>query len=153
MTGARTRTDGSPRAATAIAVTAWGLAVSSFVLLVGARPSLDEELLFYVVDVAVACVYGTVAAVVLRRLRHPVAWIVGLAAVGGGVAAAGFAYGALAAALGGLPAQDALARLSSIGWLPGTFALFLVVPWLVREPRAPAGRPTDRRVAAAERRG
>lgn len=135
-TSAPARTDGSPRAAVALAAAAWGLALCSFVLLLGARPPVDEELLFYVVDVAVAVVYGTVGAVVLWRLRHPVAWLLALAALGGGVAGFGFAYGALAAAVGGLPAEAGMARLSSIGWLPGTFALFLVVPWLVREGRS-----------------
>ncbi len=141
LTGAPPRTDGSPRAATAIAVTAWGLAASSFVLLVGARPAVDPELLFYLVDVAVAVVYGTVGAVLLWRLRHPVAWLLALAALGGGVAAFGFAYGGLAASLGGLPAQDAIARLRGIGWVPGTFSLFLVVPWLVQEGRRPDAAP------------
>lgn len=133
-TGSDTRRpDASPRAATATAVTAWGLGLLSLLLLLGARPALDENLWFYVVDLAVALVYGTVAAVVLWRRRHPVAWLLALTAVGGALAATGFAYGALATTVGGLPAEAALARLSSIAWLPGTFALFLVVPWLVRE--------------------
>ena len=123
----------APRAATAVAVTAWGLAACSSVLLLGARPPLTQDLWFYAVDVAVALVYGLVAAVVLRRRRHPAAWLLAVAAVGGGVAAVGFAYGALAAAVGGLPAEELLRSLSGTAWLPGTFALFLVVPWLVRE--------------------
>lgn len=157
-TRAPLRPDASPRAATATAAVAWGLGASSLVLLLGARPVLGEDLLFYVVDLAVALVYGSVAAVVLWRRRHPVAWLMALAAVGGGLSATGYAYGSLAEAVGGLPWQDLMARLFSTAWLPGTFALFLVVPWLVREERggrAPAAVPApalERRADPAERR-
>ena len=54
-----------PRAATAIAVAAWGTAVLAVVLTVAARAPVDEALWFFAVDVTVACVYGTVAP------RHP----------------------------------------------------------------------------------
>ena len=50
---------GLPRAAAAIAATAWGTAVLAVVLVVVARPPLGEGLWFFVVDVAVAV-----------RLRH-----------------------------------------------------------------------------------
>jgi signal transduction histidine kinase len=122
-----------PRAATAIAVVAWGTAVLAVVLSVVARPPLDEGLWFLAVDVMVACVYGTVAAVILARRRHPVPWLLALAAVGGGFAAVGFAYRALAAERPGLPELEALGALQGLAWVPGTLALFLVVPWLVRD--------------------
>jgi hypothetical protein len=131
------RGDAAPQVATAVAVAAWGLGASSLVLLLGARPPVDENLLFYAVDLAVAVVYGGVAALVLSRRRHVVAGLLAVAATGGGLAAFGFAYAALAARLGDLPAADTLGRLSSTAWLPGTFALFLVVPWLVRDDIAP----------------
>jgi signal transduction histidine kinase len=121
------------RAAAAIAVTAWGLAVVSVVLLLLADPAIDENLWFFVVDVAVACVYGTVAAVTLSRRAHPVPWLLGLAAVGGGLAAFGMSYTAWAARPGGLEPHDTLWQLQSSAWVPGTLALFLVVPWLVRD--------------------
>ena len=54
---------GMPRVATAIAVAAWGTAVLAVVLTLAARPPVDEALWFLAVDVTVACVYGTVAAV------------------------------------------------------------------------------------------
>ncbi|WP_345202406.1 sensor histidine kinase [Fodinibacter luteus] len=131
-------TEGMPRAATAIAVVAWGTAVLAVVLSVVARPPLDEGLWFLLVDVTVACVYGTVAAVILSRRRHPVPWLLALAAVGGGLAALGFGYRALAAARPGLPPLEALGALQGLAWVPGTLALFLVVPWLVRDH--PLGR-------------
>ncbi|HSE69902.1 MAG TPA: histidine kinase [Nocardioidaceae bacterium] len=125
--------DGMPRVATAIAVTAWGTAVLAVVLLLAARPRVDENLWFFVVDVTVAAVYGTVAGLTLSRRRHPVPWLLALAAVGGGLAAVGYAYASLATTTPGLPAVPQVAALQSTAWVPGTLALFLVVPWLVRD--------------------
>lgn len=130
--------DGMPRAATAIAVAAWGCAVLAVVLTLAARTPVDEALWFFAVDVTVACVYGTVAPVILARRRHPVPWILALAAVGGGLAALGYAYEAFALDRPGLPAVEAVGMLQGLAWVPGTLALFLVVPWLVRDH--PLGR-------------
>lgn len=124
---------GRARAATAIAVVAWALAVVSVCLMALARPRVDESLWFFVVDVTFACVYGTVGAVMLSRRAHPVPWLLGLAAIGGGLAAFGTAYDAWAWRPGGLDPNEAIAQLQSTGWVPGTLALFLVVPWLVRD--------------------
>lgn len=129
---------GRPRTAAAGAAAAWGLAVISLPLLLLARPPVDANLLFFVVDVCVACLYGTVGAVVMSRRDHPVAWLLLLAAVGGGLAAFGFAYDAWSAAPGGPPPAAAVSALSATAWVPGTLALFLVVPWLVRDH--PLGR-------------
>ncbi|SEE31996.1 sensor histidine kinase [Jiangella alba] len=119
--------------ATAIAVAAWALAVVSTVLLVLARPPLDANLWFFVVDVTVACVYGTVAAITLRRRLHPVPVLLAVAAVGGGLAGFGYAYAWWSARPGGPEPIAAIADLQGIAWVPGTMALFLVVPWLVRD--------------------
>jgi len=125
-------------AATAIAVAGWALAVVSTGLLVLARPPVSAELWFFVVDVTVAGIYGTVASVTLRRRRHPVTVILAVAAVGGGLAAFGFAYTAYAVARRMTPLEP-LVMLQSTAWVPGTLALFLVVPWLVRDhPLGPA---------------
>ena len=131
---------GLPRAAAVIAATAWGTAVLAVALVVAARPELGEGVWFFVVDVTVACVYGTVSALILSRRPHPVGWLLALAAVGGGVAALGFGYPALAAQRPGLPGADVVSWLQSTAWVPGTLALFLVVPWLVRDH--PLGRAT-----------
>ncbi len=127
-----------PRVATAIAVAAWGTAVLAVVLTLAARPPVDEALWFLAVDVTVACVYGTVAAVILARRRHPVPWILAVAAIGGGLSAIGFAWRAYAVDHPGLPAVDLVGALQGLAWVPGTLALFLVVPWLVRDH--PLGR-------------
>ncbi len=136
-----------PRAAAAIAVAAWGLAVLAVVLAVAARAPVDEGLWFFAVDVTVACVYGTVASVILARRRHPVPWLLALAAVGGGLAALGFGYRAFGDAHPGIPALEAVGMLQGLAWVPGTLALFLVVPWLVRDH--PLGRAVWGVVAGA----
>ncbi|WP_459645625.1 sensor histidine kinase [Kineococcus sp. NUM-3379] len=97
-----------------------------------ARPPLDESLWFYLVDLAVACVYGTVSGVLLARRPHPVAWILAVAGLGGALAAFGFAWEAQVGA-SGWPAVGLLMVLQGVAWVPGTLALFLVVPWLVRD--------------------
>ncbi|GAB2698910.1 sensor histidine kinase [Thalassiella azotivora] len=120
-----------------MALTAWSVAVVATVLLLSARPALDEGFWFFAVDVTVAAVYGTVAAVVLARRRHPVPWVLAVTAVGGAVAAFGFAW-TLLAQRRPLPWVDVIGPLQGIAWVPGTLALFCVVPWLVRDH--PLGR-------------
>lgn len=121
------------RVAAAIAVAAWVVAVLAVILLAAGRPPIDANLWFFVVDVSVACVYGTVAAVTLARRAHPVPWILGLAAIGGGLAALGYGYDVWAAQTGQMETIELLTRLQNTAWVPGTLALFLVVPWLVRD--------------------
>lgn len=133
-----TSAPGRPRTAVAVAVAAVTPAVAGAVLVVASRVPVTADLLFLLVDVTVAVVYGTVAAVVLSRRVHPVAWLVALAAVGGGVSALGGGWGAWGAAHPGTAAPEALAMTFGWAWVPGTLALFLVVPWLVREE--PPGR-------------
>jgi signal transduction histidine kinase len=130
------RGDGLPRVAAAIAVATWALAVSSLVVLIAAHPPVGGDFWYYAVDAADAVVYGTVAAVTLSRRRHVVPWLLALAAVGGGLAAFSYAYTQLALTqTGTLPALDVVSRWQGITWVPGTLALFLVVPWLVRDSR------------------
>jgi DNA-binding CsgD family transcriptional regulator len=129
----RLASTGRARLATAIAVVAWALAVVATCLLVVGRPPVNQELWFFAVDVSVAGVYGTVAAVTLSRRSHPVAWLLGLVAIGGGLAAFGYGYDVWALLPGGGPPNEQIALLQSTAWVPGTLALFLVVPWLVRD--------------------
>src|SRR5690606_5677111 len=91
-----------------------------------------------VVDAAVALVYGLTSALVLSRRRHVVGYLLGLAALGGGVAAAAGGWRVLATARGLDP--EPFASAVSWAWVPGTLSLFLVVPWLVRERPADAPR-------------
>ena len=126
---------GLPRVAIAIAVVAWGLALSALVLTVSVRPPADVGLWFFLVDAMVALVYGTVAFVTLSRRLHPVPLILAVTAIGGGMAAMGYAWMVFAAEHPALPALGVVTRWQNTAWVPGTLALFLVVPWLIRDHR------------------
>lgn len=128
------RYPGRPRAAVGVVVAAALPALAGAVLQAASRAPVTPDVLFLIVDVMVGLVYGTVAAVILSRRSHPVAWLVALAGIGGGVAALGggwasFAWSRTAAG----PGADLGMSLFGSAWVPGTLALFLVVPWLVRD--------------------
>lgn len=124
---------GMPRVATALAVVAWGIALFSAGLVVVARPHVDVIFWFFLVDAMVAMVYGSVAAVTLSRRQHPVPWIIGVTAVGGGLSALGYAWLVFAQKHAAAPELTWLTRLEDTAWVPGTLALFIVVPWLIRD--------------------
>ncbi|MGW0819320.1 ATP-binding protein [Streptomyces viridiviolaceus] len=129
---------GHRASAVAVLVVAWGLAGTALVLMALADAPWDADQWYFVVDTADALVYGLVAAVVLSRRTHPVAWLVALTAVGGGVAAVtaqAVALWARDADPGALP--PAWSVLQGTAWVPGTLALLLVVPYLLSE-RAPS---------------
>ena len=133
-----------------------GIAVGTFaitglavVLRVAARVPMTPDLLFFVVDATVGLVYGTVGAVILSRRSHPVGWLVALTGVGGAVAALGGAWGVYQAEHPNLPPLPGLATTVSWAWVPGTLALFLVVPWLVRDTPLTAGAWTGLVAGAA----
>ncbi|WP_425245087.1 histidine kinase [Streptomyces sp. NEAU-NA10] len=140
-TGATARwgTDGGghPVPAVGVLVVTWGLAVAALTLMGLAGAPWDSTQWYFVVDTADALVYGLVAAVVLSRRRHPVAWLVALTALGGGVAAVTAQLVVLRAKDAG---PDALPPTWSIlqgtAWVPGTLALVLIVPYLVSERAA-----------------
>lgn len=128
--------EGAPAVALAIALVAWLLAGTATVLHVAAGSGMTAgDLLFTAVDVTVAAVYGTVGAVILSRRRHPVGWLVALTGVAGGVSAVGGAWGTFAATRPGAPPLDWLVGAFGWIWVPGTVALFTVVPWLARDRR------------------
>lgn len=124
---------GMPRAAIAIAVLAWGIAAAALALVLVVRPPADIGFWFFAVDLMVAIVYGTVGAITLSRRNHPVAWILAVTAVGGGLACLGYGWMVLTAEYLSLPELPELVHLQNTGWVPGTFALFLVIPWLIRD--------------------
>jgi signal transduction histidine kinase len=132
---------GLPRTAATVAVTSWAITLVSAAILLLARPQATGDLWFYAVDAMVGCVYGLVAGIVLSRRRHPVPGVLALTALGGAVAAFGFAYATLGLTEPDLPGLAEIGRLNGIAWVPGTLAMFLVVPWLVREhPLGPLER-------------
>lgn len=132
------RYPGRPRAALVVAVLAALPAVAGGVLQIASGTPLSPDVLFLVVDVMVGLVYGTVAAVILSRRSHPVAWLVALAAMGGGLAALGGGWASYAMTHEGARGAELAIALFGSAWVPGTLSLFLVVPWLVRETRLDA---------------
>ncbi len=128
---------GHPTAALVVLVAALGSAFAALVLAWLNRSSLHHDIWFFVVDVTDAVVYGLVAHVLLRRVRHPVAWLVALTAVGGGIAALGMQWLTFQAERPDLPQLALLSTALGWGWIPGTLSLVVVVPWLVRDDRLP----------------
>lgn len=126
---------GAPVPAAVVAVASWLLAVAAVVVFVAARPALDSDQLFFLVDIVGAAVYGTVAGVVLARRVHAVPILLAVASIGVGVAAMSYSWTQLALVRPELPVGF-LGPLQNTTWIPGTLALFLVVPWLVRDRRA-----------------
>jgi signal transduction histidine kinase len=125
-----------PRTAWTVAVLAGSLGLSAVALQVASGVTvLLGDLLFVLVDATVALVYGAVAAVVLARRPHVVGWLTALAAVGGGVSALGGAWRSYVSTHPGLPPLDGLTAAYGWAWVPGTLALFVLVPWLVRSGR------------------
>ncbi|MCR8694508.1 histidine kinase [Rhodococcus pyridinivorans] len=127
---------GAPVPAAVVAVASWLLAVAAVVVFVAARPALDSDQLFFLVDVVGAAVYGTVAGVILARRVHAVPILLAVASIGVGVAAMSYSWTQLALVRPELPVGF-LGPLQNTTWIPGTLALFLLVPWLVRD------RPAD----------
>lgn len=127
------RRAGHPRTAVTVAVATWVVTVAAVVLRTAARVPMDPDLLFFAVDAMVGVVYGTVGAVILARRSHPVGWLVALAGAGGALAALGSAWSTYQSVHPNLPPLPALEACVSWAWVPGTLALFLVVPWLVRD--------------------
>jgi signal transduction histidine kinase len=134
---------GHPAAALGVLVTSAGLALVGLGLTAVVRPAWDVGQWYYAVDTVDAVVYGVVAWLVLGRLRHPVAWILAVTAVGGGLAAVGAQWTLLTDRYDDVPSLLTLQSMQNTAWVPGTLALFLVLPWLIRagrlEPVAAAG--------------
>ena len=129
-----------------VAGTAWSLALLSIALLPITEPTWHPGQWYFLVDLADAVIFGAVAAVLLTRGRHIVAWLLGLCAVGGGLAALGFQWSAALAVHPDLPSLDPLSSFQNLAWMPGTLAVILVLPWLVRTTPL---RPWDKAWIAA----
>ncbi|WP_154793475.1 sensor histidine kinase [Occultella kanbiaonis] len=127
---------GLPRLAVVLGGAAWLLALAGLLLFLSSRPVGTVDDLFLIVDVMVGLVYGAVATVVLLRRSHVVGYLAALTALGGGLSALGGGWRMFAESRGLTP--GALADTFGWAWVPGTLAMFLVVPWLVRE--RPLGR-------------
>jgi signal transduction histidine kinase len=116
-----------------VAFVSWAAAGGAVVLLAVNREA-PAELAYWLMDVLSAVVYGAVVVVMLPRVRHPVAWIMVLVALGCGLSGFASEYAVLAHDRD-LPAGDAVAVVGSWVWTPGTYASMAVMPWLVRPAR------------------
>ncbi len=136
---------GLPTAALVVLVTSFTIAGAAVLLAWLNRATLHREIWYFVVDLADAVIYGLVAYLLLQRVRHAVAWIVALTAIGGAVAALGMQWLTFQQAHPDLPQLALLSSAIGWAWVPGTLSLMVVVPWLVRDDRV----PTFGRVAIA----
>ena len=96
------------------------------------EPSWHVGQWYGLVDTADAIVFGGVAALLLARGRHLVSWLVATCAIGGGIAAVGFQWSMAVVVHPDLPALDALQSAQNWAWPPGTYAMIILVPVLVR---------------------
>lgn len=88
------------------------------------------------IDVTVALVQAPVAALILARRPHPVAVVLGVSAIGSGIAAFGISYGLLGAIVPGLPWYGFVAHLAGWAFVPGTF-FTAALPLLLTSHRVP----------------
>jgi signal transduction histidine kinase len=133
----RTSTAGAHAAAGVIAVTSSLLAIAAVVLWAVYDPAWDLDTWFFGVDVVVAIVYAAASWVILSRRDHVVGWLFALASIGGALAAFGLVYTRASLEHPDLPLQSWIASAVGWGWVPGTLALVVVVPWHVRDGRLP----------------
>ena len=105
-------------------------------MVIALQPAWTVWQWYFVVDLADAVVYGVVGYLLLSRSRHPVAWIVAVTALGGGLAALGSQWTELRWQHPGAPELELLQSCQNWAWVPGTLALILVVPWIARTDRA-----------------
>lgn len=134
----RTTTDpveeggGYRAAALGVLVASVALAAAGLVITAVVRPEWNVGQWYFAVDTVDAVVYGIVAWLLLARTRHPVAWLLALTAVGGGLAAVGAQWTTLWVEHPDLPELENLQLMQNTGWVPGTYALIVIVPWLLR---------------------
>src|SRR5690606_35890043 len=124
-------------AAAVLAAAAVAVSVAAVVLAAVYHTTWGVDGWYFAVDVVVGVVYAGAGWLILSRRPHAVGWTFAGAALGGAVAAFGFAYQATRAEHPGLPWGTAITSAVAWGWVPGTLALVAVVPWLVRAGRAP----------------
>lgn len=131
----------APVAAWLTLLMSWATVVATVVTWARIGPPWDLTMWFTAADVVVAAVYGTLAWVLLRRLRTAVVWIFALAAVGAGVAGFAGVYGLAWDRDPDLWGATWIVPFVGTAWIPGILALVVVVPWLIRSgPLTNVGR-------------
>lgn len=133
----RTATLTAQVAAGGVAVASSVVAIVAVVLWAVDDPAWNLDTWFFGVDVVVALVYAGASWVILSRRDHVVGWLFALASAGGALAAFGLVYARASLDHPGLPLQSWISSAVGWGWVPGTLALVVVVPWHVRDGRLP----------------
>ncbi|MGW1059885.1 sensor histidine kinase [Micromonospora rubida] len=137
-------------------VAAWTVLVGCVLLLAAttlcwalARRPWGLSQLYFLVDYTDCAVYGTTGWLILLRRSHPVAWLLAVTGVGGGIAGLGAQYLDMLRVYPGLPEVTLLTSARHWGWVPGMLSLIVVLPWLVREGRLTVGPRVAVTVGAA----
>ncbi|WP_040493450.1 ATP-binding protein [Ilumatobacter nonamiensis] len=115
-----------------VLVASWTLAAIAVALVPFTDPSWHTGQWYGLVDLSDAIVFGATSALLLARGRHPVGWLVALCAIGGGLAAVGFQWSMLVLAHPDVPEFATLQLAQNSAWLPGTYAMIMIAPVLVR---------------------
>ncbi|RGC69378.1 Sensor histidine kinase LiaS [Micromonospora sp. MW-13] len=127
-------------AAWAVLTSTSGLTTASVVAWCAAAPPWHPWMLYTLVDLVVGAVYGVVAWLTLLRRTHLAAWIMAAAGVGGSLSAAAACWGMVAYRWPDLWMTGQLAGVAYWAWVPGFYALVVVLPWLL--PVRPLDRST-----------
>ena len=131
-TTSTTSTAGTRGWSIVVLVTSWSLAALAILLVPFTEPTWHVGQWYGLVDTADAIVFGAVASALLARGRHPVSWLVALCAVGGGLAALSLQWSMLVMVHPDLPELPFLQSAQNWAWVPGTYAMIILVPVLVR---------------------
>ena len=117
---------------TAVLVVSWGFAAIAIALVPFTEPTWHTGQWYGLVDTTDAIVFGAVSYLLLARGRHPVSWLVALCAIGGGLAAVSFQWSMVAFVHPDVPELPILQSAQNWAWVPGTYAMIILVPVLVR---------------------
>jgi signal transduction histidine kinase len=122
----------SRASAITVLVVSWTLAAIAVALVPFTDPTWHTGQWYGLVDLSDAVVFGATAALLLARGRHPVSWLVATCAIGGGLAAVGFQWSMVVSVHPDAPELAWLQTAQNSAWLPGTYAMIIIVPVLVR---------------------
>ncbi|WP_329100595.1 histidine kinase [Micromonospora sp. NBC_01699] len=128
----------APVAAWAVLAITTLLSVGSVVCWWVAAPPWDPWMLYTLVDLMVGAIYGVVAWLTLLRRAHLAAWIMAAAGLGGASAAAAACWWMVVGRWPDLWGPGQVLASTYWIWVPGFYALIVVLPWLL--PVRPADR-------------
>ncbi|MFB6394208.1 sensor histidine kinase [Polymorphospora lycopeni] len=120
-----------PVAARAVLVVTGVLSAGSVAAWLAAAPPWHPWMLYSLVDLTVGAIYGVVAWLTLSRRAHLAAWIMAAAGIGGAVSAAAAAWDMVRYRWPELDLSVPLAGAAYWAWVPGFYALIVVMPWLL----------------------